>query len=108
MSEQSTIPPKLLETATVQYMTGQGYSEKAIERSRQDRGEIWQNAERRTRLILEAAGVPALLARMADSTGAEVQLATLRPKLADCEDALAKAYARVAEFERELAELKAR
>lgn len=167
MSQQAyTIPPEMLEAATVRYMLSQGHSEKAVKLCRQDNDAAWQNAQRHVRLILEAAGVPALvaehdaamamlaangiydtsltdrisvllerykLARQGSVSGwkaaeqylkdsetlraelaaarilldeqrqkAEVQLATLRPKLADCENALTKAYARIAELEREL------
>lgn len=55
-------PPEMLEAATVRYMLSQGHSEKAVKLCRQDNDAAWQNAQRHVRLILEAAGVPALVA----------------------------------------------
>lgn len=69
------IPSAMLEAATVQYMKVQGYAERAIKEKRQDNAPIWQDAERRTRFILEAAGVPALLEQVANL---EAELAQLR------------------------------
>lgn len=64
MSE-NTIQPEMLEAATVRYMLNIGYSEQAVKMHRQDNHAAWQDAQRHTRLILEAAGVPALVARIA-------------------------------------------
>ncbi len=60
------ISSEMLDAATIEYLRAQGYSEKAIQAKKQSDTASWQDGERRARRILEAAGVPALLARIAE------------------------------------------
>lgn len=63
---KTQIPPEMLEAATVRYMLNIGYSEQAVKMHRQDNDAAWRDAQRHTRLMLEAAGVPALVAKVAE------------------------------------------
>ncbi len=53
----------MLEAATEEFLRCNGYAAKTIERQRLENSPSanWQNATRQTLLILEAAGVPALI-----------------------------------------------
>lgn len=66
MSEQNTIPLEMLEAATVRHMLNQGHAVKTVKLFRQNDDPIWRAAQRHTRLILEAAGVAKMAARIAE------------------------------------------
>lgn len=113
----NTIPPEMLEAATVRYMLDKGYSEQAVKMHRQDNDAAWQDAQRHTRLMLEAAGVGEMLAALqqmelvqASYEVAKTELAaayTLLDEYRQANDHLhalkTSLVARIAELERELA-----